>query len=40
MPRKLGDKDKKKRKSRKLLVNSALLGVNELRNRNKRNKGK
>jgi len=27
MPRKLGDKDKKKRKSRKLLVNSALLGI-------------
>jgi hypothetical protein len=27
MPRKLGDKDKTKRKSRKLLVNSALLGI-------------
>jgi hypothetical protein len=33
MARKLGSKDKTKRKSRGLLVNTALLGANELRNR-------
>ena len=33
MARKLGSKDKTKRKSRGLLVKSALLGANELRKR-------